>query len=195
MANVYELVLGGTNGGGNFFENVWHYLLDEAGASNAFEYAQHLITAWQAAAQNKWRDCIGSDCQLNLIHAKRRTGGGGLSAVGAVNLAGTGAGQSVSNGLCADIAWVSQSPINRPGHTFVPAVPEGMLFQDGWDPSYVASLDTFAQEMETPLTLTGGLGTATFTLYHTGPGTNHLIIAHDIRSKPTYLGRRILPVI
>jgi len=196
MSKVYELVTSMHNAAGNFFQNVFKFELSESGTGvNPWDYAVALINSWVTHNRGKYLKLFGNDVFLDFITAKKLSAPGGPSAAVADGGAGTGAGNSVSSGASADVQWQSDSPLNRPGHTYLAAFPADSLLQDAFQAPYTGDITSFINQQLLPLALAGALGTATFCLYSRATDTQHTINAGLLRPKATMMNRRLLPQI
>lgn len=196
MAHVYQLSTYCHNGAGNFFQKVWHFELSEAGSGvSPFSYADALISAFITTNEPKLVDCFGSDVVLDYYAAKRITGGGGPAQTRASGTVGLGATISASSGSAADITWQTASPLNRPGHTFLPAFPYSFLQGDAFIGAAFTKYSNFINIMLTPLTLAGAFGSATFVVYTRKTTTAFTVDSGSLRPKATMMNRRLVPQI
>jgi hypothetical protein len=195
MSEVYQLVTSLHDAGGNFFQNVFHYTLDELLAFTRFEYARKLIDQWIAAQEGDYLAAFGNDVLLDFVSAKCVTGTGGPSASVIRGAGGAGGAISVSSGLAIDVQWQHGGASNRPGHTFLASFPEGAV--EGGSPQalYIASLAPWLLDMVAPLTLTGGAGTAQFGTFRRATGIANDNTVGIVRPKVTPMNKRTLPVI
>jgi hypothetical protein len=196
MPNVYQLSTYCHNGAGNFFQNVFHFELSEAGSGVApFDYADGLISTWITNNEPKYIDLFGNDVVLDYYAAKRITGGGGPSATRASGTVGTGSTVSASSGSAVDIQWQTASPLNRPGHTYVPGFPYSSLQGDAFTSGYLTKVGAFITQMQTNLTLAGAMGNAVFSIYTRKTTTAYQVNNGQARPKATMMNRRLLPQI
>ena len=196
MASVYELVTSVHNGAGNFFQNVFHYELSEAGSGvSPWEYAQALNNAWIALMETDYLDLFGVDIVLDFISAKKINNGGGPSNARQRGTFGGALLASSTSGASADIQWQSNSPTNRPGHTYIAAFAYNFLQADVFQSGFTTKAATFITDMLTPLVLGGALGTATFCIYTRKTDTQHTVLHGSVRPKATMMNRRLVPQI
>lgn len=196
MAGVYELVTSLHNSGGNFFQNVFKYDLNETGSGTSpWEYAKDLALHWGTAVKSHYLKLFGTDVSLDFYTAKKVNSGGGPSASVIDGSFGTGAGVSVTTGASGDVQWQSASPLNRPGHTYLAAFADGMLQQDAFQAPYTTDIITWGAAMLAPLTLTGTFGTAIFGIYSRKTDSFHPATNGILRPKATMMNRRLLPQI
>jgi hypothetical protein len=196
MAHVYQLVTYCHSGGGNFFQNVFHYELSEAGSGvSPFNYADALNSTWITNVEPSYVDLFGNDVILDFISAKRITGGGGPTASRIRATNGTAAVISSTSGASMDIQWQTASPLNRPGHTYMCSFPYNWLQGDQFSGSAIAKVATFITAITAVLPLAGALGDAVFQIFTRKTDTGYTVDSGLLRPKPTVMGRRLLPVI
>lgn len=193
MAHVYSIATSLHDLAGNFFQNVFHYQLTEAGVATPFGYADGLIDAWNLHCQADYLASFGNDVVHDFISAKRVTGGGGPSAQQTVALPGTDVQVSISAGMAADIAWQTASPLNRPGHTYMPCIPTGQVQGDFLQGPYLGALGAFRDDLLDTLALTGGLGNADFGVFSRKTSQFNKATVGQIKPKLTMLNKRTLP--
>ena len=192
MAGVYQLVTSLHDQLGNFFQNVFSYQLTEAGAGTHYTYAQSLNDQWQSDVQSSYLDLFGADVILDFISAKRVSPPGGPSNAQGIAMPGQAANPCVSSGIAVDIAWQTASGLNRPGHSYIGAFPNGAVLGDDIQAAYAALLAAWTADMLIVLTLGGGLGTATFGVYSRAVNVFNAAILGDLKPKLTMLNKRTL---
>lgn len=193
--NIYQLIASMHNQSGYFAECTFHYQLSESGSFDPFEYAQHLIAAWQTNNEVNFLKVLGGDMVLDFYTARRISGGGGTSAQLIVGSPGTALTSCSSISLAADIAWECNAASNRLGHTFLPAVPQGGLAGDLFLSGFITDVGNFITDMLTQLTLIGGAGNADFGLYTRKTQQFNKAKQGILRPKATALNKRTLPVV
>lgn len=196
MAHVYQLSTYCHNGAGNFFQNVMHFELSEAGSGTSpFTYADALISSFITNTEPKLVDCFGADVVLDYYAAKKVTGGGGPSQTRASGTVGLGATVCASSGSAADITWQTASPLNRPGHTFIAGFPYGFLQGDVFTTPANTKYTNFINAMLAPLTLAGAFGSATFGIFTRKTAAFFTADSGSVRPKATMMNRRLVPQI
>lgn len=195
MPNTYQLMTNLHDPGGNYVANVFHYSLSESGAGDAFDYANALITGWIAHVEVPFLTSLGNDMVLDFITAKRVSGTGGPTAQQVSGATGLGTGPSDAAGLAADVQWQTASSLNRPGHTFLAAVPVSAYQSGSWQAPYPTTVAAWITAVRTSLTLTGGLGTADFGIFTRKGKIFNVAKAGQLLPKPTMLNKRTKPVI
>lgn len=195
MSNTYELATSLHNFAGDFYQNVFAYELSEAGAFSAWEYADKLLTQWETTVETDYMALMGSDCVLDFISAKRISGAGGPTATH-IRQTGSGAATlSISTGIALDIAWITNSGTNRPGHTYITGVYDGSIVGGQWNGGFLAFADVLAADLLTQLTLAAGAGNADFGVWSRKLAQFNKAQHHVNRPKPTMLNRRTLPIL
>jgi hypothetical protein len=196
MNVVYQLKIGGVVNSKNFFENVWHYQISESNPAAQGTICDALITAWEAAVQTAYLNCLGTDVVVNLANAKRINNGGGYTVTKTINQTGTSMGSaSFSAAVAADIAWYPPGPSNKAGHTYICGIPTSGVVGDIIQAGYDALLVAFAIAQDALLPLGGGLGDALFGLYSRKTDTFTRTLDFATKSKLTGFNKRTLPVI
>jgi hypothetical protein len=195
MSNTYQLVTAMHNGAGNFAQNVFHASLSEAGVGEAWDYANALITAWLLDNATNYLAFFGDDVVLDYMSAKRVSGLKGPSAVQSVTSAGGNTNFSISAGIGADIAWQSGSPLNRPGHTYLPYLYKAAIEEDSWAASFETTAANFINSILAGGTLAGALGTYEMGLFSRSTFQFNKFTHGQLMPKPTMLNKRTLPQI
>jgi hypothetical protein len=196
MSKVYQFVTNLHGNTGNYFANVFHYNLSEAGSGvTPFQYADALISAWITHNEAKYMALFGNDVILDFYSAKRVSAPGGPSAARAANQTGTGATNSISTGACADVQWQTAAANNRPGHTYIGGFPSGALLGDVFQAGYLNTAGIWITSMEGNLTLSGALGSADFGTFTRKTATFNSLSSGSVRPKATMMNRRLLPQI
>jgi len=195
MTAVYSIATSMHDGAGNFFQNVFHYQLSEAGTLTPYDYATELIAAWSTANETDYLKLMGTDVVLDFYTAKKVTGGGGPSATLIRAFPGIGASSSISSAFAADVAWISQAASNRPAHTFLSGIPDGGILNGQWQNPYQGDVGTWIADMLIQLVIGGGGGTADFIQFVRKTQAANLIKHGILRPKPTGINRRTLPII
>lgn len=175
MANTYQFTVTSVCAG-QFFQNVMHYKLSESGASNPAAWAAALITAWETSVRAKWLDCQTSTAEMRSLKAKRVTGGGGPTAI-------TLYGAAVHNGTrgttCSTTAEaaIMEFPVNLNGKNvtgkiFLAGIDDADILNNTFDAPFLTPFNALKTQILTALTLAGGLGTATFTIFNKATQTD-----------------------
>lgn len=193
MPGVYALLTGMHNGAGNFFSNVFHYSLSEAGAGHPFDYANALIDAFKAGAETDYLNLLGSDVVLDFYQARKVNGSKGPSATQTSGNTGTGPDVSISSQLAADVAWITASALNRFGRTFLGGIYNGSFSEDFYSPAFLLKIAAWVGVMKNALTLAGALGTATFGVYTKKTDTFNAALDGQIQTKASMFNKRGRP--
>lgn len=195
MSATYQLIPSMHDAAGNFFQNVFHYELSEAGTGLEYDYAADLIDAWDTGVGGDFAGMLGNDVTIDFISAKRITGIGGVSATTIVGSGGLGPNNSLCSAFAADIAWYTAAASNRPGHTFMGGVYAGAIINGQWDAAYINLANAFIASMLTQLTLAHGRGTADFGLFTRKTNTFNVAKSGVLKVKPSGFNKRTLPLI
>lgn len=196
MSGNYVLSTSIHNGAGNFFQNVFHYVLSEAGSGTTpFEYADGLISKWITSILPSYLALMGQDVVLDFITARKLPPAGGIASVRVIQSAGSDTHNSISAGLAGDVAWLTNAPSNKPGHSYVSCLPTNAIDTDAITSAFFTKFGNWIAAMITPLTLAGALGDATFSMFTRKTATMHTVTTGLIKPKLTAIGRRLLPQI
>lgn len=195
MTAVYQLATSLHDGAGNFFQNVFHYQLSEAGSGNSFDYATELISSWITQNETSYLAAIGNEVILDFYSAKKVTAGGGPSATHISATPGSNIQTSSASAYAADIAWITASANNRAGHTFMAGIPTGAVSGGAFSNAYKLEITAIINDLLTQLVLGGALGTADFGVFTRKTGAFNKINHGILRPKPTGMNKRTLPVI
>lgn len=196
MPATYRLATYMHNGAGNFFQNVFSYELSEAGSGvGAFEYADALIAAYISHTQTDYLGLFGSDVVLDYYTAKRITGAGGVSASRASGEVGAAAGLCSTAGASADVQWQTNSPLNRPGHSYIASFPSGSIQGDVFTAAYGLKISAWITKMLAVMPLAGALGDAVFKIYSRKGDISYTVNSGILRPKATMMNRRLSPQI
>jgi hypothetical protein len=193
MPGVYQLLTGLHNSAGNFFSNVWHYQLTEAGSGSPFDYANALIDGWKAAVEVDYLNLMGNDVVLDFLQCKKVDGAKGPSATQISGDTGTGPAESISSQLAADVAWITASALNRFGRTFIGGIYNGSFSQDLFAPTFLVKVAAYVLAMKTAITLAGALGSATFGIWTKKTSTFNVAKEGQIQQKATTMNKRARP--
>jgi hypothetical protein len=194
--NIYELVTSLHDGAGNFFQNVFHYRNPEGiSADSPYSHAAAVADGFISDVESDYMQVFGSDIVLDFISCKRITSGGGPSATRIRGTLGGGFAVSVNAGSAADVAWQTAGASHRPGHTFLPGLPDGSFLSGKLQGVEVAAIDTFATTFESGFVMAGAEGSAEPVIFSRKLAVGDDILAHDIRAKITYLNKRSLPIV
>jgi hypothetical protein len=197
MAEVYQLVIGGVDGGGNLWNNVMHYRTDAAPTGTPFDNAADLINKWILANESNLLAIQAADGGIDFYSARKASIGGGPTALRTSHSAGTVTGPSDSAGLAANLRLIaSTAPPRGNGHFYVGDIPSGLYVNDAWDPTYANDVATFANTLIAPFAsgTTGGQWTPViFPRPATGPSFD--IDGVFLHPRAALMGRRTRPLI
>lgn len=194
MPSVYQLVAGAIDAAGNYVENVYHFLLAEAGAGTPYEYANALITAWVAGPGATLLGCLGSDYLLNNVTARKVTNGGGPTAVQNPNQNGSWASLTNASGLSVNMSWIPGAGANRPGHTFVPGIPASEITGSTISPGLITALGLWAAAQIASFNLTISFGDAQMVIFHRKTSLYTIIADYVVRPVLTFFNQRKRPI-
>jgi len=199
MANqTYRLVLSG-NAAGQFFQNIFHYRMDDDSFGNRLLAAKGLIDGWIADAKNvPLLDMMPSTVSIKSVKARRITSGGGpeyvdVSLSGQVGTAGDDLEASANGPV---IIWNTDGGPRRVGKTFIPGICQDKVVGGEIKNTFIATLQNAAAEFRIAFPAVGGT-TPTCTMViprSSDPSTRSLIIGQQVSK---YIGkqrRRQLPV-
>jgi hypothetical protein len=195
MANeVYELRVGLHNGRGNFAEMVHHIFVDNTSSADDYDVAKDICDVWFATAVGDLADCLGNDCVIDFVTARRVIGGPGLYASRPLAVPGTGGASSGSNGvsLCLRLITAASGPRGT-GHMYIPALSESLYSGDLPNMAVQVSASAYASHLIvmtlTVVTLVGHL-----TVLHKDLGTWDNVGMTAVALKPiTLMNKRTLP--
>jgi len=194
MANIYQLRLGFVSSGKNFWEVIWHYQLSEAGTGTFIDYCEGLINQWQTNNLAGLMALLSPDTFLNIIDARRITGGGSPTISEGINQPGTETNDTYSTTVAADIAWLPGGIANRVGHTYLAGIPFDRILSDALTGPWVTNAVSWANTQLAQMTLPAGLGTAKMGTYSRKTSGFNPTTAFVIKPKLTALNKRSLPV-
>lgn len=190
---IYELVINGEGPHGNFFANVLHYRVSEDSPDTPFKWATQLIDAWRVINEAPYAALLSDDTVIHSYACRRVRSPGGNTALKQVGVVGTGAGDSLANGIGADLAFISDaSTLKSVGHLYTPAVTGAMLSGGVWQAGFIADVDTFFTAL--PLNITFSACQANLTIYHKKTHTDDLVDNFQLRQKPVLLNKRLRPI-
>lgn len=147
---VYALTIDGSDSGGNFFENVFHYHLDDAAGLTGFRTAQLLITGWVSSILPAYKAMLGTDCSVRFIRCRQVTGVmPQYTAIGNVEAAGTGSSTVFSAGVSVGFRWIPDVSATVPvaGHTYIPCIPNDAVDADRIAPAFITTCLAWATLM------------------------------------------------
>lgn len=127
---IYELRVYARDGGGNFFQNVLHYLVtEETPAVSPFKNAEDLLDAWNTAVTTAWVACYASDGVLDAISSRKVTpGSGGTSAVKPIFSFGTLTNATGTGCPAFNLRLITAHTPVREGHIYM-----GATTFDSWE--------------------------------------------------------------
>lgn len=191
--NVYALNTWAHNARGNFFQNVFHYQVDDSALNDPFKSARDLTEAWASFLKTSYLKCLGADCILDFLSARKVGGGGGPSATKIMGDAGTAGLESATTSMAADICWIVNAATHRFARSFIGGIPADAILSDVWSVVFAGNVALFIAEMLKPLVVAAT--NATFGLF--SRKTQQFAPATDgvLRLKPTGMNRRTVPII
>jgi hypothetical protein len=191
--NTYALNTWLHNGRGNFFQNVFHYSVDDSALNDPFKSARDLCDAWATGLKAKYLAMFGMDVRLDFLSARKVSTGGGPSATKIMGDAGAQLVESISTALAADIVWIVNAATHRFARSFIGGFSIDSILQDVWTPAFSGEVALFIAEMLKPLAV--GATNAIFGLF--SRKTQNFSPATDgqLRLKPTGMNKRTTPII
>jgi len=199
MANqTYRLIVSG-NAAGQFFQNIFHYRMDDDSFANRLLAAKGLIDGWIIDAKTTpYLDMCPETVVLKSVKARRITSGGGpeyvdVSISGQVGTAGADLEASANGPV---IIWNTDGGARRVGKTFIPGICQDKVVGGEIKNTFIATLQNAAAEYRVAFSAVGGT-TPTCTMViprSSDPSTRSLIIGNQVSK---YIGkqrRRQLPV-
>jgi len=187
------------NAAGQFFQNSFHYRMDDDSFGNRLLAAKGLIDGWIADAKNvPLLDMMPSTVSIKSVKARRITSGGGpeyvdVSLSGQVGTAGDDLEASANGPV---IIWNTDGGPRRVGKTFIPGICQDKVVGGEIKNTFIATLQNAAAEFRIAFPAVGGT-TPTCTMViprSSDPSTRSLIIGQQVSK---YIGkqrRRQLPV-
>lgn len=192
--NIYQLVMNYIDDIGNQMANVFHYRLTEVGSHRPYDWANGLVNRFQVVNESAFTPLMGGGSKITSYTAKRVTGGGGPSAILAATASGASGDPCDNSAFAANLQWQTDDPSNRPGHTLIGCVPDTAWVSGHWDTiTYEPNVILFADAMNTPLVLAGGLGDAIFVIFNRKLGLGYIPGSYQLLPKPTATNKRTLP--
>jgi len=199
MANqTYRLVLSG-NAAGQFFQNVFHYRMDDDSFANRLLAAKGLIDGWIADDKpSAYLNCVPETCVLKSVKARRITGGGGPEYVSieVENMTGTAGDDMEASANGPVIIWNTDGGPRRVGKTFLPGICQDRTNGGEIEATFIATLEASMIQYKLAFPSVGGTTpTCTQVIPRTSdPSVRSLIIGVQVSR---YIGkqrRRQLPV-
>jgi hypothetical protein len=169
MSEIFSLVAT-WEGGGQLFQNVLHYNLEETGTFRPDQYAKRLIDAFIAGHLGPWLDCLSTTVNLASLKSQKISGTGGPTVTMAqdpTDYVGTRDGSigNTSENVVVEFP-VHLNSKNVTGKIFI----SGIIDDDIVDNVINSTLVDFAQavgdSMLVPIDLLAGAGNATYVIFN-----------------------------
>jgi hypothetical protein len=183
---------------GQYMQNVLHFKLSEAGSGAPNAHSIALADSFESDILPAWVDAISSSCELRSLRVKRVTGLGGPTNVKLFS-AGSAAGGGAATVSSTIEAATLHFPVfldgkNKTGKIFVGGIPDEGIVDNAISAGERTFLQALIDALGTTLTLSGGLGTANYTIFNPVAGTDAIPSVGGIS---VYIGtqrRRIHPL-
>lgn len=194
MDGIYEVVIGGHNGHGDYAENVFHYTISGTVAGSlAYETARDLLDELDTTAVFADMAAFqGSDCTLDVFSARRVDGPGGPTYQKGISIDGGATDESFSNVVAVDIASYPGGDANRVGHTYLWGIPISEIVSDVVQSGLLADIGTFLTALIASVTV--NTGTAHLATYSKALNVATKVTDLVSRTKISGFSKRTSPV-
>lgn len=190
--DIYQLKLFSRDGGGNFFQNVSHWLVQPDGTDDPFTTAKALADAWNTSLTPLLAPCMSSDGNIDALFS-RKIGptAGGNTYTKTINTGGTVVQATHSGAIAINLNEITDD-VSAHGHWYIGGIPETFVVDDAVTGAALTPCHAFTDALITQLTW-GGAGTANLAIYTRKTKVATPVIAIEVNASPAVLKRRVRP--
>jgi hypothetical protein len=193
MDGIYELVMGGIDGAGNYAENVFHYAIQGSSSGHLeYETAHELCSAFGTTNIPLLQPLLGTDVTINVLSARRVDGPGGPTYTIPVAADGTGGVESFTQAAAIDCAMYPGGAANKVGHMYLWGIVNTAISAGAVVGGFLSSLATLFTALLTALTVDGG--SAKLSTYTKATNVATFVTAMVSRSKVSGFSKRTAPI-
>lgn len=189
----YQLKIFSRDGGGNFFQNVLHYLVAEDPAGDTFSNAKELADAFHTGVTPKIAACMSSDSAIDAVYCRKigppPASGNTYTRTEGVN--GTIVTAVMTGVTAVNFNFFTTHP-KQHGHFYLGGLPNDMFADDILAGTHTVKLNALITEFLLQLTWGAG-GTANLALLSRKLNTMETVSAIEMATKSANLPRRIRP--
>lgn len=190
--DIYQTKLFSRDGGGNFFQNVSHWLVAPDGTDDPFTTAKFLADAYNTSIVTKIGPCMSDDGVMDALWCRKigpaPTGNTYTKVLG---VTGTVVQPTHSGAVALNLNLFTGSADNH-GHFYVGGIPETFVVDDAITGAAIAAANPLITALAGGL-MWGGAGTAALCVYTRKTLVGHFVSAIQINASPAILKRRVRP--
>jgi hypothetical protein len=189
----YQVKLFSRDGGGNFFQNVINYLVQEDPVGDFFTNAKELADAFHTHVVNPMKAIVSQDTQFDAVYC-RKIGPGGVSGNTYTRAEGVNGtiNQPTMTGVTALNFNLFTTHVKQHGHIYVGGLPNDMFLDDILSAAYNVPIAAFITAIITQMTW-GAMGEANLAVHSKKLNNMETVASIEVATKSANLKRRVTP--
>lgn len=182
-----------------FFQNVLHYRVSEAGGFSDNQIATDILDSFEGVQVPAFLDCLSSSTSLRSLRTRRVSAPGSPTRIrlyGPTDAPGTRSAHvnDTSIGVCLE--WpVFLHGKNVTGKIFLSGIADADIQDNLPAPALITAIDTLANQLILPLTMTVTSYTAKYTIYNRANQVDTIPTGHSDGTHLSSQRRRLVPVL
>jgi hypothetical protein len=192
MDGIYQVVVGGHNGRGQYAENVFNFKIAGTSAMDYFVTCTNILSNFITNVMPQLQAIAGSDVILDVFYVRKIDGTGGAAVWSSGVFNGMSAQESFSNALAAECVFYPGGANNRLGRIYLWGLDVLSVIADTLQAGVIALIQALITNLLVGFAV--GAGTATYGTWSKKTATFTPAVHGQVKPKLAGMTKRTLPL-